>query len=95
MNQACRILDKVLVSKGGLTETAVDIRLILREACCAVRLSSRFAITTRRAGAPQYGGRPADDRLQKACRMMNIRLLDHIIVAEGGFYSYCEEGKLV
>ena len=32
MNQACRILDKVLVSKGGLTETAVDIRLILREA---------------------------------------------------------------
>ena len=29
---ACRILDKVLVSKGGLTETAVDIRLILREA---------------------------------------------------------------
>ena len=26
---------------------------------------------------------------------MDIRLLDHIIVAEGGFYSYCEEGKLV
>ena len=48
MNQACRILDKILVSKGGLTETAVDIRLICAKPCCTVRLSLRFATTTRR-----------------------------------------------
>ena len=80
MNQACRILDKVLVSKGGLTETAV-IALCHNHPSGQVRPSMEDDRLT--------------DRLQKACRMMNIRLLDHIIVAEGGFYSYCEEGKLV
>ena len=96
MNQACRILDKVLVSKGGLTETAVDIRLILREA-----LLRRAPVIALCHNHPSGQVRPSmeddrlTDRLQKACRMMNIRLLDHIIVAEGGFYSYCEEGKLV
>ena len=96
MNQACRILDKILVSKGGLTETAVDIRLILREA-----LLHRAPVIALCHNHPSGQVRPSmeddrlTDRLQKACRMMNIRLLDHIIVAEGGFYSYCEEGKLV
>lgn len=96
MNQACRIVDRVLVSKGGLTETAVDIRLILREA-----LLRRTPVIALCHNHPSGHLRPSveDDRLterlQKACRLMNIRLLDHIIVADGGFYSYCEEGKLV
>ena len=34
------------------------------------------------------------DRLQKACRMMNIRLLDHIIVADGDFVSMEASGLL-
>ena len=95
MNQACRIMDKMLVSKGGLTETAVDIRLILREA-----LLRRAPVIALCHNHPSGNLRPSaeDDRLTdkllKACRMMNIRLLDHIIVADGGFYSYCEEGKL-
>ena len=86
MNQACRIMDKVLVSKGGLTETAVDIRLILREA-----LLRRAPVIALCHNHPSGNLRPSveddrlTDRLQKACRMMNIRLLDHIIVADGGF----------
>ncbi len=61
MNQACRILDKVLVSKGGLTETAVDIRLILREAL--LRRAPVIALCHNHPSGqvrPQYGGRPAD-----------------------------------
>ena len=95
MNQACRVTGKMLVSKGGLTETAVDIRLILREA-----LLRRAPVIALCHNHPSGNLRPSmeddrlTDRLQKACRMMNIRLLDHIIVADSGFYSYCEEGKL-
>ncbi len=96
MNQACRVIDRILVSKGGLTETAVDIRLILREA-----LLRRAPVIALCHNHPSGQVRPSveDDRLTerllKACRLMSIRLLDHIIVAESGFYSYCEEGKLV
>ncbi len=95
MNQACRVMDRMLVSKGGLTETAVDVRLILREA-----LLRRAPVVALCHNHPSGNLRPSaeddrlTDRLQRACRLMNIRLLDHIIVADGGFYSYCEEGKL-
>lgn len=96
MNQANKVLGHLLVSKGGLTETSVDIRLIMREA-----LLKRATVLALCHNHPSGSLRPsADDdrltnRLQTACQMMNIRLLDHIIVTDGGFYSYCEEGKLI
>ncbi|MBQ4295074.1 MAG: hypothetical protein II755_05745, partial [Prevotella sp.] len=34
------------------------------------------------------------DRLSKACQVMNIRLLDHVIVTDGDYYSYREQGKV-
>lgn len=95
LNQACRILKRILISKGGLTETAVDIRLILHEA-----LMYQAPVIALCHNHPSGNIRPSieDDRLteklQKACKMMNIRLLDHIIVTDGQFFSYCEEGQL-
>ena len=44
---------------------------------------------------PSAEDRAATLQVRDALATMDIRLLDHIIVAEGGFYSYCEEGKLV
>lgn len=95
LNQACRVLDRVLVSKGGLTETAVDIRLILREA-----LLRNAPVVALCHNHPSGNKRPSmeDDRLteklHKACLTMNIRLLDHIVLTDGDYYSYCDEGRL-
>jgi DNA repair protein RadC len=95
MNQACKILGHLLVSRGGLTETAVDIRLILREA-----LLKRATVLALCHNHPSGSLRPSaeddrlTDRLSNSCKMMGIRLLDHVIVTDAGFYSYCEEGRL-
>lgn len=95
LNQACRVIDRVLVSKGGLTETAVDIRLILREA-----LLRNAPVVALCHNHPSGNKRPSmeDDRLTErlhtACRTMNIRLLDHIVLTDGDYYSYCDEGRL-
>ena len=95
MNQSCKVLGHLLVGRGGLTETSVDIRIIMREA-----LLCRATVIALCHNHPSGNLRPSveDDRLtsrlQGACQMMGIRLLDHIIVSERGFYSYCEEGKL-
>ena len=39
-----------------------------------------------------------DDRLteylNKAAKVMNIRLIDHIILTDGKFYSYADEGRI-
>ena len=84
-----------LVSKGGLTSTAVDVRLVLREAL--IRQTPTLALAHNH---PSGNTRPSRDddqlteRLQHACQLMNIRLLDHIIVTDGDYYSYREQGKI-
>ena len=39
-----------------------------------------------------------DDKLTKklntACQLMNIRMVDHVIVTDGSFYSYADEGRI-
>lgn len=96
LNQACRILENVLVSKGGLTETAVDIRLILRMAL--LRQATVIALCHNH---PSGNARPSGednrltDRLAKACKMMNIHFLDHVIVTDGKYYSYRDEGTII
>lgn len=95
MNQACKVLGHLLVSRGGLTETAVDIRMIMREA-----LLKRATVLALCHNHPSGSLRPSadddrlTDRLSNSCKMMGIRLFDHIIVTDSGFYSYCEEGRL-
>lgn len=96
MNQGCKILESFLVSKGGLTETAVDIRMILRQAI--LRQATVVALCHNH---PSGNTRPSTDdnrlteRLHGACKMMNIHLLDHVIVTDGKYYSYRDEGTLV
>ena len=84
-----------LVSKGGISGTAVDIRLILREAL--IRQTPTLALTHNHPSGNVRPSREDDkltERLQRACQLMNIRLLDHVIVADGSYFSYREQGKL-
>ena len=95
MNMASRIIKIQRISKGGLSCTAVDVRVILKEAllCNAVSIALVH-------NHPSGAIRPSreDDRLTKsladACNILNIRLVDHVIVADGSFYSYADEGRL-
>lgn len=95
LNQAARIIRKQRISVGGLASTQVDIRVILRE---ALTCNSTSMILCH--NHPSGNTRPSqdDDRLTHALleagRIMNIRLLDHVIVADGSHYSYGDEGRL-
>lgn len=95
MNQACKINDCILIGKGGLTETSVDIRLVLREAL--IRQSPVIALAHNHPSGnihPSTSDNRLTERLHKACKMMDIRLLDHIIVTDERYYSYSDEGLL-
>ena len=73
----------------------MEIRLIIREA-----LLKRATVLALCHNHPSGSLRPSaeddrlTDRLSNSCKMMGIRLLDHVIVTDAGFYSYCEEGRL-
>lgn len=95
LNQAARIIRKQRISVGGLASTQVDVRVILREALTCNATSMILC-----HNHPSGNTRPSqdDDRLTHALleagRIMNIRLLDHVIVADGSHYSYGDEGRL-
>lgn len=95
MNQNFRLIKDVRISHGGITETAVDLRIIMREAILA-----NATIIALCHNHPSNNPRPSKDddhlteRVQKACETMRIHLLDHIIVCDGVYYSYHEQGRL-
>lgn len=95
LNQASKIIDKVKISAGGLSATAVDVRCILREA-----LIKRASAIVLCHNHPSGNIRPSkeDDLLTRhvaqASEYMDIRLVDHIILTDGAFYSYSDEGRI-
>lgn len=95
LNQANKVISTFKVSTGGLSSALVDVRCLLREAL--LRKATTIAVCHNH---PSGNTRPSmdDDRLtdkiQKACLMMDIRLLDHLVLTDGAFYSYADEGKL-
>lgn len=95
LNTAGKIIDKVKISSGGINETSVDVRGILREA-----LLQRATQIILCHNHPSGNTRPSlqDDKLttqvKRAADVMNIYVSDHVIVCDGTFYSYSDECKL-
>ena len=44
---------------------------------------------------PSLSGDRLTHKLYKAAKLMDISLLDHVIVCDGSYYSYADEGKLI
>jgi DNA repair protein RadC len=94
MNQHHRLIRKVRISRGGITEVSVDIRIIMREA-----VLSNATIIAVCHNHPSGSITPSkiDDlltqNLKRACDIMRIHFLDHVIIVDGSYYSYHEEGR--
>lgn len=95
LNQANRMIKKVRISIGGISATAVDIRVIMKEAITAS--ASAMALVHNH---PSGNIRPSreDDQLTKslnqAAEFMNIKLIDHLIFTDAAYYSYADDGRL-
>ena len=95
LNNACKLMDARRVATGGITEVVADVRLVLREALLG-RATSIVLCHNHPSGStrPSRHDDLLTDRLRQACEVMNIRLMDHVIVTDGRFYSYADEGKV-
>ena len=95
MNQNFRLIKSVKLSQGGITETSVDIRILMRAA-----VMSGATIMAFMHNHPSGNTQPskADDvltqQIAKACQIMRIFFMDHVIVTDGSFYSYHDKGRL-
>lgn len=95
MNQNHRLIKKLRISHGGITEVSVDIRIIMREAVLA-----NATILAVCHNHPSGNLRPSEQdnqltyALQQACNLMRIQLMDHVILTDGAYFSYHETGRI-
>jgi DNA repair protein RadC len=95
MNNQHRVLDLNRISRGGVSETTVDPKIVLKRAL--EKLSSSIVLCHNHpSGNPQPSA--CDDRItqkiKQACQHLDIQLTDHLIFSETGYYSYADEGRL-
>lgn len=95
LNQACKVIDKVRISTGGIDGTYADVRSMLREALLQ-RATQLVLIHNHPSGNcnPSQSDRQLTQHVQQAARTMNIRLTDHVIIADDKFYSFADEGLI-
>ena len=95
VNQSAKVIKKVRISVGGITQTLADIRLIMRVLIDTG--ATQFAAVHNH---PSGNSRPSNEdkrlteQLKKAAGIFNIRMIDHVIVANGGYYSFSDEGLI-
>ena len=95
MNQNHRLIKQIRISHGGITETAVDVRIIIREAVLAN--ATMLAICHNHPSGslrPSSMDNDLTTSIQRACQLMRIKFLDHVIITDGAYYSYCETGRV-
>ena len=94
MNQHYRLIKKIRISHGGITETAVDIRIIMKEAVLA---NATILAVCHNHPSGNLSPSSQDDHLTKdikrASELMRIHFLDHVIITDGQYYSYHESGR--
>ena len=95
LNRSNQVIKKMQVSRGGISATVIDVRLILREAL-NVYASSIVLGHNHPSGNcnPSPGDKAITQKLKEAARLMDISLLDHIIVGNEGYFSFGDEGLL-
>lgn len=95
LNNSLHIVGTKLISRGGLTTTVVDIRLVLKEALLA---GATAIVLCHNHPSGKATPSPQDDeltqRLKKAAQTMDIKLIDHLVVTDTSYYSYADEGRL-
>lgn len=95
LNQANQVLGYTLISEGGITETSVDVRVILQ----AALLTNSVALVLAH-NHPSGNPRPSRQdmeitkQVKEAARLMRITVIDHLILTDAGYYSFADEGQL-
>ncbi len=93
LNRANSVIKKELISRGGVSGTVVDTKIIFKTAVLSYA-NSIIICHNHPSGnlKPSEADFKITKNLKEAARIMEIPLLDHLIITENGFYSFVDEG---
>ena len=93
LNRANKALGVSLISKGGMAETVMDVKIILQTAlkvhASGIILSHNHPSGNLRPSEPD---KQITSKIKEACKVLDLHLLDHIILTEESYYSFTDEG---
>lgn len=95
LNQANKVNHFEIISEGGITGTVADPRIILKkaleeDAVCIILCHNHPSGSLK----PSRADEELTKKIKEAAGYFDIKVLDHIIVSEDGYYSFADEGLL-
>ena len=95
LNQSNQVLGYTLISEGGITETSVDVRVILQAALLTNSVALVLAHNHPSGNLkPSRQDMEITKQVKNAAQLMRITVLDHLILTDAGYYSFSDEGEL-
>jgi DNA repair protein RadC len=95
LNNSNKVIRKLPLSKGGITGTLVDVRLVFKT---ALELGATSIILCHNHPSGALKPSDADIKITKKLKLagesLDILILDHVIVTEHHYYSFADEGIL-
>ena len=89
------LIERSLIGKGGFTATVVDIRLVLQQ---AIRWGATAMIVAHNHPTgnlkPSHSDKALTQKLKEAAKVLDIKLLDHIIVGKNEYFSFADQNLL-
>jgi DNA repair protein RadC len=93
LNNSNKVIHKAQLSKGGMTGTVVDTRIVFK---IALEYNAISLILTHNHPSGKMLASESDKeitrKLKLAGKQMDISVLDHIIITESSYYSFADEG---
>tara|TARA_R110000765_G_scaffold404242_1_gene500446 strand:- start:639 stop:1337 length:699 start_codon:yes stop_codon:yes gene_type:complete len=95
LNNSNKVIQKNQLSKGGITGTLVDVRLVLKKAL-ELGATSLILAHNHPSGAlkPSQADKALTKKLSLASQSLDIKVLDHLIVTENAYFSFADEGLI-
>lgn len=95
LNNSNKVIHKAQLSKGGITGTMVDVRLVFKAAlemgAVGMILAHNHPSGTIK---PSTADKQITSKLKDAAHALDIKILDHIIVAQDRYFSFSDEGLI-
>ncbi len=95
LNNSNTVLQNDQLSKGGITGTLVDVRLVLKTAL-EVGATSLILVHNHPSGTlkPSRADQEITQKLKSASESLDIKVLDHVIITENAYFSFADEALI-
>lgn len=95
LSRANKIIGKQLIGRGGISETTADIKLIFKKSIES--LASAIILAHNHPSGnlkPSQSDLNLTKKIKDAAKLFDISVLDHLIIGDGNYYSFNDEGIL-